>query len=593
LVAAATAVYVVVWCVVAGCSGQDGAVGAQDVASPPAATVSAGPTEPTEPADKPGGTLRLLVSEMPSADPGWADDPASRAILRLVSRQLYDYPAGTEPDETVTPVPDLAVGMPTVSEDGTEYTVRLGAAALWDTGNVRRVTATDVARGVKRLCTPPSPSPTRGYFAATVVGFTAFCDQLAATTPQAAAAFVEDNDIPGVEVVNDDTVTFHLVAPSADFVDVLALPAASPVPFEALAYQPDSRAYLDNVIALGPYRFTAVSGDEDFRMSRNPAWSAASDGIRPALPDHVTVTEGFEPVSAQAQVEAGSADLAVGMPVPAEQVPALRDGGDSRLVVPETGSTLLLAVGYHGPAAAALGDDEVRRALPYCIDHADVVSALGGRARARAATQFLQPGMAGYAPLDPFATPGGVGDPERCRDSLATAPAGAVTALTLLTSDSPVDLVAAGALTTGFARSGVRLDVRSVPAAEFAQQAVSPLAQSWDLALTSVTPAWYGNAGRSVFEPLLDERWVGIRPVDGGYRDAAVTTQFAAALGLFSLTEAQAAWGNLESEILGDAGLIPLAVTLTPGFHSANVRGFVQVPSLGGGDPTAVSLGLS
>jgi peptide/nickel transport system substrate-binding protein len=560
-----------------------------------AAAAGAPATLTAPPTDKPGGTLRLLSGAMPSGDPGWADDPGERALLRLVSRQLYDYPASPDPEVVRSPRPDLAVAMPAVSEDGTEYTVRLRSSVRWDSQGVRRVTAADVARGIKRLCTPPKPSPYRGYFAATLVGFAQYCGRLAALPPAAAPSFVEDNDVAGVEVVGDDTVVFHLVAPSTAFVEVLALPAASPVPFEALAHPPDSPAYLDGLIALGPYRLAgspAMQGPNGYRLSRNPAWSASSDRIRPALPDHVTIRAGFDAEAVQAELEAGSADMAVDAAVPAGRVDALAGRLDGRLYADGPGSTLLLVVGLAGPAGAALADKQVRRALPYCVNRAELVSALGGPVRAFGAAQLLQPGMTGYTPLDPFPTAGGAGDPHRCREGLAATPGGRVTALTLLTSDGPVDRVAAGVLHSAFARAGIRLDVRSLPAADVAALTADPSRQTWDLALSAVTPQWFGDAGMTVFAPIVDARWSGPRPADGGYRSDAAAGLLADALAATDETARERGWRRLETEVLGDAAVIPLAVTLTPRFHGGNVRGFVAVPSLGGGDPTAVSLGL-
>jgi peptide/nickel transport system substrate-binding protein len=145
-------------------------------------------------------------------------------------------------------------------------------------------------------------------------------------------------------------------------------------------------------------------------------------------------------------------------------------------------------------------------------------------------------------------------------------------------------------LRAAFARAGIRIDVRVRAEADFARAAVSPDGQFWDLALTTITPAWYGAAGRTVYQPLLDETWVGARPADGGYHSQAVARRFNAALRAADSRSAAHNWEQLERTVLGDAAVIPLAVTITPRFRSANVRSFTPLPSLGTGDPTAVSL---
>ncbi|CUU55847.1 peptide/nickel transport system substrate-binding protein [Parafrankia irregularis] len=567
----------------AGCSGEpDPAPG------PMAASPSSAPTT-SAPVDKPGGTLRLLTGQMPSGDPGWADEPGERAFARLVTRQLYSYPSDTDVTGSTIPRPDLAVGAPVVSEDRLAYTVRLRSAARWNTPSQRRITATDVARGFKRLCSPPTPSPMRGYYAATIRGFAEFCTQLASAPVADAPALIESGSIPGVEVVGDDTIVFHLLKASNDFVDLLALPASSPVPLEALAYPADSPEYLDNLISAGPYRFVPAP-DGSYLLSRNPSWSGSSDGIRRALPDHITVTDGLTPETIAARIQAGEGDMALDGEVPAGVLSDLAGDGDDRLAVSSTGPVTALVVGLNGPSAAALREQQVRAALAYCVDRAAVVDALGGPTLAGETSQLLQPPMTGYEEYDPYAAGEGTGDPERCGEGLANNPGGKVTALSLLTTDSATDAAVAQALRTAFARAGIRLDVRIRNAEQYQQAVSNPQAQFWDLALTTIDPDWFGDAGRTVYQPLLDETWVGTRPADGGYRLEDLQTRLEGALTTLGKVEAAADWSALEHTVVSDAAVVPLAVRYSARLHSATVVTFTIVPSLGTADPTAVAL---
>lgn len=569
---------------VAGCSGDS---------DPTPGPMAASPTSPpttTAAADKPGGTLRLLTGRMPSGDPGWADEPGERAFARLVTRQLYSYPTDTDPSRSTIPRPDLAAGAPTVTMSGTVYTVRLRSAARWNTPSQRRITATDVARGLKRMCSPPVPSPLRGYYAATIRGFAEYCAQLAASAVTDAPALIESGSISGVQVVGDDTIEFHLLRPVNDFVDVLALPASSPVPLEALAYPPDSPEYLDNLISTGPYRFVSDPDGGTYRLSRNPSWSGSSDGIRRALPDHITVTDGLDAETITARIEAGDGDMALDGEAPLGELEHLAGGDDDRLAVSSTGPVVALVVGLNGPSAAALREQQVRTALAYCVDRVAVVGALGGPALAAATGQLLQEPMTGYEQYDPYPAGEGTGDPQRCTEGLANNPGGRVTALSLLTTDSTADAAVAEALRAAFARADIRLDVR-VRGGEQYQQAVSdPQSQFWDLALTTVRPDWFGDAGRTAYQPLLDETWLGPRPADGGYRRPDLLTRLDTAVTAGTEDTAAESWAALERTVLSDAAVLPLAVTYTARLHSAAVQAFTIVPSLGTADPTAVSL---
>lgn len=581
---AATLIVVVLFAVAAGCSD-----GTDPDPGPMAATPTTAPTT-TTPVVKPGGTLRLLTERMPTGDAAWADEPGERALARLVTRQLYSYPTDPDTADAAVPRPDLAVGAPVVSAGGTVYTVRLRSAARWDTPGQRRITATDVARGIKRMCAPPTPSPMRAYFAVTIVGFADFCTTLAASAIEDAPALIESGTIPGVEVVGDDTVSFHLIDPVNDFVDVLALPAASPVPLEALAYPPDSPQYLANLISAGPYRFV-VQPSGGYRLSRNPSWSTSSDNIRPALPDHLTIVDGLDSATIAARIQAGEADMALDGLVPTEVATQLAEADDDRLVTATTGSVVALTVGLNGPSAAALREPVPRAALVSCIDREAVAGALGGPLVASPATQLLQEPMTGYTPFDAYPSEDGTGDPERCAAGLTDNPGGAVTALSLLTTDSATDTAVAEALRSSFARAGIRLDIRIRTPDQYALAAASPEGQFWDLALTTLRPDWYGDAGRTVYQPLLDSAWLGERPADGGYRRTEALRLLAAAL-VATTEETQAAgWQELERLVLSDAAMIPLVRTHPPRLRSATVQAFTLVPSIGNADPAAVSLG--
>lgn len=568
----------------AGCGGSGGTTGA--VAS---MTATVSPVA-TTPADKPGGTLRIVTDAMPSGDPGWAATTADRAFARLVSRTLYTYPADDDVDNAVTAIPDLAVGKPQRSATGLDITVQMNGSARWDTPVPRRIVANDVARGLKRLCAPPNPSPLRGYFAATITGFATYCTELFTKPLDQVKDFIENQSPAGIQVVSNTAIEFHLIKPYNDFVDLLALPEAAPVPVEADDYLPNSPDYLTHLISDGPYRITGASGG-GYSLSRDQQWNQGIDAIRKAWPDHITITGGVSAADAQAQIEAGKADMSLDSVVPLDRAKALLAANDGRLSVPTTGSDLFLAVGMHGPAGAALGDQTVRAALATCVDRIAVVEALGGPPFAAAATQLLQPTMTGYSPLDPFPTPGSAGDPATCGDGLAKAPAGPVTSLTLLTTDSAQDAAVAGALAATFAKSGVQLIVDAQPAAAFDAAAVSPLQQSWDLALATITPLWYGDAGRTVFQPLFDPTWVGQRPADGGYDAKDVLDTMSVAVQAPTPASRAAAWGVLESTVLRDVAVIPLALLTQPRLHSASALSFTQVPSIGTADPTAVALG--
>ena len=61
-----------------------------------------------------------------------------------------------------------------------------------------------------------------------------FCDAFGKVSGVVAdiREFVETHDLPGVRALDDFTVTMRLQAPAPDFLNLLAMPFASPVPVD-------------------------------------------------------------------------------------------------------------------------------------------------------------------------------------------------------------------------------------------------------------------------------------------------------------------------------------------------------------------------
>ena len=151
-----------------------------------------------------GGTLRLVgqgdVDFMDTAD---AYYDVTWSLFRAISRQLYTWPVAPTFAGEINPVPDLATGMPVVTNGGKTYTITIRTGAMWDTTPARQVTAQDEVTGLKRLCNPVAPAGALGYYEATIVGFQSYCNAFLATgssktgtTPSALQAFMSRTTSP-------------------------------------------------------------------------------------------------------------------------------------------------------------------------------------------------------------------------------------------------------------------------------------------------------------------------------------------------------------------------------------------------------------
>ena len=360
-------------------------------------------------------------------DPALADTAAEGSLLRLTTRQLMTWTTDESVGEPDAPVPDIAASDPEISSDGLAYTFKIRDGVRWDVPVGRQLTAPDVVRGFKRLCYPGALSPALPYFLGTLKGMAQFCIGLARQPRgERAAAYLEGTALPGVHADSDNTVTFHLQARSNDFLSLLTLPAASPVPTEVLRDE-QTPGTLTPFASDGPYRIVEWTPGRVLRLRRNPEWTPQVDPVRTAFVDGVEIDVGVSADAAQARLRSGEADLAWGSELARGDAISLTRGKSPQARIEDRGAQVVLVFNLRHPGP--LLDVRVRRALQYCADKAAIARALGaaqlGRPAAPAlaapSAQVLTPSTLGYQPRDPYATKGSAGDPGRCRRQLAAA----------------------------------------------------------------------------------------------------------------------------------------------------------------------------
>ncbi len=109
-----------------------------------------------------GGTYREGIIGQPRfINPLLANTDTDESILRLVYSGLYKYGKDGEV------IPDIAEGMPEISEDGKEYKVKMRQNAKWHNG--LPVNADDVVFTIKTMQNPSYNSPRRTEWQSTTV----------------------------------------------------------------------------------------------------------------------------------------------------------------------------------------------------------------------------------------------------------------------------------------------------------------------------------------------------------------------------------------------------------------------------------------
>src|SRR4029453_9799429 len=106
------------------------------------------------------GTLFVYShSDVDALDPGVAYAAFDFALLRGLVRELYSFDTRVSGERSLQPVPDLADGPYTLSDDGRTYTFRIRRGVRYAPPADREVQAGDFVYAVERQLDPGQPSP--------------------------------------------------------------------------------------------------------------------------------------------------------------------------------------------------------------------------------------------------------------------------------------------------------------------------------------------------------------------------------------------------------------------------------------------------
>ena len=566
-----------------------------------------------------GGTLKIEGDQDVFAmlDPQGEYGPVGPALERAYTRQLVTYPATTNLVAAETPVPDAATGMPIVNADGLTYRFQIKSGVMWNTTPPRQVTSMDFKRGIERNCDPtlaPLGNPT--YYTATIVGLASFCATFEAmsisSSAAARAAYINGNDVSGIQTPDDATIVFKLIQPASDFLNILAQPFASAAPVEDLSYVPVTPG--NPIYSDGPYQVASYDVGHEIDFNHNPAWSQSTDTIRHDYVSKIDVKLDVPGTGAAEDVKndiaTGVADLQSSTRVPAEDVAALTSPvwNAQYGVFPTAGSSSpfvrfnVLSPNNNG----ALANTQVRQALEYAINKVAINNIFGGSSLAEPLNQVIGPGAEGYVPIDDYPTPGNMGDPSECKKLLAAAgyPDG-LTLKDIYIDYLPLVVEVFPEVQSDLAKCGVVVKAEPVSSqSDFygpadglsAPPDVLKQPTTWDITTsTGWGPDWFGPAnGRAILPDLFDGA-DGIPGVGdfGGYDDKAVDTLVNQAESAPTLKAAAGLWHLADEKVMSDAAFIPLQTQLTPLFRSARVHNAIFIPFSDSYDITQVWLSQS
>jgi YVTN family beta-propeller protein len=325
-----------------------------------------------------GGVLR--VESVPStcrcADPAQWPDGFTIPPLLYDGLVGYRHVAGAGGRL----VPNLAVRLPTPTDEGRTYSFQLRPGLRYASGT--RVRASDFRFSLERLLTIHRETvlPTYGGIAGA-----AKCGR-----PGKRCHLSE-----GIEVDNGArTITIRLTGADPEFLYKLALPLASLVPAGTPLHA------MQPIPGTGPYRIGSFDPDREARLIRNEHFRVWSPDARPdGYPDEIRFHLSDDVEASLRAVEKGTADW---VSLVFRGLAPERQRGVLTRYADRLHSDLSPATnwGFLNTRVPPFDDLRVRRALNHAIDRKALVERIGGEARTTC--QILPPSLPGYRPYCPY-----------------------------------------------------------------------------------------------------------------------------------------------------------------------------------------------
>ncbi|KTB60829.1 peptide ABC transporter substrate-binding protein [Pseudomonas fluorescens] len=490
-----------------------------------------------------GGTVRLIAkSAGGTLDPQINYAPLYNNYYSGVYDGLVTFKkAGGV--ESLNVVPDLAEQMPTVTNEGKTYTLKLRDGITFSNG--QPLTTDDVVASLRRIF--KVSSPTSGTWFNGIVGADACLANAAGCTLDGGVVADKANRI----------ITINLTAPDAEFLHKLSMPHASILPAQTAPRD----AGIEPIPGTGPYTFQSYDPNQSLVWVRNPhfkEWSAEAqpDGYADRFELHFGMT-------ADAQINAVTNDQA---DVMFDQPPVTRLAEIGTKFSSQVHLDPQLALWYLplNVNLAPFDSPKARQALAYAIDRKALINFFGGRNLASPTCQVLPPGVQGHKLFCLYGkTPGSqwsAPDLERAKQ-LVEESGTKGQAVTLVIDDGDISRNVGAYLQSTLNAIGYNASVKSLSA----NIQYGYIQNSSNKVQMSVTQ-WYGDypaasdflnvlLGCKSFRPGSDSS-----PNMSGFCDKALQASIDKALLLGSTDPAAAGelWSAIDREAMQQAPLIPL-----------------------------------
>jgi peptide/nickel transport system substrate-binding protein len=370
-------------------------------------------------------------------------------FMRYYSRTLVTGKA--EPGKAGAELtPDLATGLGKVSDDGKTYTYTLRDGVTWEDG--KPITSKDVKYGIERVWAQDVLSGGPTYLKDVLDPKGEYKGPYKDTS-------ADKLGLKAIETPDDKTIVFKLPVANSDFEEMLALVSASPVRQDM-----DTKAkYGLKPFSSGPYKFASYSPGKDLKLVRNTNWKQASDPVRKAYPDEITIKFFSDANQLDQRLLSGDLDLDLnqtGMS-PQGRTTALKQH-KANLDNPVSG---YVRYAVFPQSVAPFDKLECRKAVILGADHVSLQTARGGPiAGGDIGTNMLPPSVAGAEgqSYDPYKISGEnkAGNAELAKTALKACgkPNGFKTTIAVR-NNKPVEVATAQSLQASLKKIGITADI--------------------------------------------------------------------------------------------------------------------------------------
>ncbi|WP_210587987.1 ABC transporter substrate-binding protein [Streptomyces sp. GESEQ-35] len=370
-------------------------------------------------------------------------------FARYYSRQLVT--GKTEPGKAGAELtPDLATDTGKVSDDGKTYTFTLRDGITWEDG--KPITSKDVKYGIERVWAQDVLS-----------GGPVYLKDMLDPKGEYKGPYKDTSKdklgLKAIETPDDKTIVFKLPQANSDFAEVLALISASPV-----RQDKDTKSkYGLKPFSSGPYKFESYSPGKDITLVRNTNWKQASDPIRKAYPDKITVQFFSDANQLDERLLNGDLDLDInqtGMS-PQGRTTALKEH-KANLDNPVSG---YIRYATFPQSVKPFDNIECRKAVIYGADHVSLQTARGGPiAGGDIGTNMLPPSVPGSEgqKYDPYEMAGAnkKGNEAKAKEALKACgqPNGFKTTIAVR-NNKPVEVATAQSLQASLKKIGITAEI--------------------------------------------------------------------------------------------------------------------------------------